>query len=91
MASCASFTSLDEYKVNPALFEDTQQVMAEQEKSAVDSKGNVEDGKAQFSRLKSMAELFNADKDNKKKPYFLLLSQKRKAVSESSVTPSMEE
>ena len=64
LASCASFTSLDEYKVNPALFEDTQQVMAEQEKSAVDSKGNVEDGKAQFSRLKSMAELFNADKES---------------------------
>ena len=66
LASCTSSNSLDKYKVNPALFEETNQMMVEQEKSGEASKTSEQDANAQFTRLKSMAELFNADKEVKR-------------------------
>ncbi|MFT4925944.1 MAG: general secretion pathway protein D [Phenylobacterium sp.] len=66
LAGCTSTNSLEKYKVNPPLFEETNQLVAGQDKINVDSQGNRQNGKAPFSRLKSMADLFNADQESKR-------------------------
>ncbi len=64
LTSCASWNNVDKYKVNPALFEDTGQLVADKDKEGEDD--NASEGAAKAStRIKSMAELFGV---NQQKP-----------------------
>jgi len=65
LAGCTSSNSLEKYKVNPALFEEAEQLVG-QENTNSNSKNNRQDNQEPFSRLKSMADLFNADQENKR-------------------------
>ncbi len=66
LAGCSSSNSLDKYKINPALFEETNQIVSEKQKNADKLKGKEKAGNAEFSRVTSMAERFNAGKESER-------------------------
>ena len=76
LSGCTSLNNVDKYKVNPSLFEDTGQLVADSDKSKSD-KGNRTNADAEkFTRIQSMAELFGVDQERPKVAATFSTSQK---------------
>ena len=69
LTGCASYNdNVDKYKVNPSLFEGTDALVADKDKTD-QGKNNAtkeEKNKSGMTRIKSMADLFHADQEKTK-------------------------